>query len=103
MRKWVSPEVSLPELRKQICLNSLFYDDYENDFGFDRHSVGDFFDGYMEYLSDLAGEGAKIEDIFKLDTTENLIEWYYCMEIPEGKEHGFLTEEEWNSEHGGKR
>ena len=76
-------EKDLPKLRKEIVLNSLYVSDYENSFGFTPESVGDFFDGYMSFLDEIASEDVEcptIEQIFALDNDENLIDWFYCFE-----------------------
>ena len=71
-------------LRKEICLNSLYYDDYQNQFMFDEWEVCDFFDLYLEHLGwevqDKVGEqlenGISDDDwlnmMFELDTEEEL-------------------------------
>ena len=74
----------LSKLRREICLNSLYYSDYENSFGFTTHSVCDFFDGYMSFLEEIArdelGRDADIEEIFSFDNDDNLYDWYCCFE-----------------------
>lgn len=79
----------LTKLRKEIVLNSLFTDDYENSFGIDKRLVQTFFDGYMEELNYLLEEklgkenvenlgfGKYYDELFKLDTIDNLYN-YYC-------------------------
>ncbi len=72
------------KLRKEICLNSLFVSDYRNNFGFTEESVCTFFDGYMEFLGEIAeerfGEKATLDNVFTLDDAENLYEWFCCFE-----------------------
>ena len=82
----------LQSLRKEIVLNSLFVSDYKNSFGISAKSVCDFFDSYMEFLSELAFEdnfkigdpskGMHTYDEFfdKYDTIDNLENWYGCYE-----------------------
>ena len=82
----------LQQLRKEIVLNSLFVSDYNNSFGISAKSVCDFFDSYMEFLSELAFEdnfkigdpskGMHTYDEFfdKYDTIDNLENWYGCYE-----------------------
>ena len=82
----------LQSLRNEIVLNSLFVSDYNNSFGISAKSVCDFFDSYMEFLSELAFEdnfkigdpskGMHTYDEFfeKYDTIDNLMEWYGCYE-----------------------
>ena len=73
----------LAQLRKEICLNSLFLDDYENSLGIDKRTVCAFFEGYTEYLEDLMQD--EVEDfddgdffdwLGKYDNTENLWGYY---------------------------
>lgn len=79
----------LDQLRGDIVLCSLYADDYENSFGIDRHDVQDFFDGYIEFLEELAEEdyeegraeekmGLDDLDAFldEYDTIGNLENWY---------------------------
>jgi hypothetical protein len=76
---------TLWQFRNEIVLNSLLMSDYHNSFGFTSESVCDFFDGYMEYLEQLAteqyGSGCSIEQIFSFDTPDNLYNWYGCFEL----------------------
>lgn len=54
-------------MRKEINLDSIFLRDYENSLGIDPEEVSQFFEGYVEDLSELDAE----------ETEENL--WgYYC-------------------------
>ena len=52
----------LAKFRKEICLNSMYYSDYENSFGIDKHSASLFFDSYLSFISELSAE-----DGFKWD------------------------------------
>ena len=71
-------------LRQEIVLNSYFEPDYQNSFGFTTESVFVFFEGYMDYLDELAteeyGSDCSLEQIFKFDNAENLEAWYGCFE-----------------------
>lgn len=75
-------------LRKEIVLNSLYYSDYENSYGVDCHAVCDFFDGYVEYMAELAEEEGKAIEVNmtwneffeSYDTAENLEAWWYMFE-----------------------
>ena len=75
-------------LRQEICLNSLYYSDYNNSFGIDCHKVCDFFDGFLDYCESwiMDGNGGKyptLEQIFELDTKEILWNyWYMFLECP---------------------
>ena len=74
------------ELRKEICLNSIMYADYENSFGLNTHDCCDFFDGYCDYICELYEEEFNksiddLFDVFKLDTIDNLWDFYCCFEF----------------------
>lgn len=65
-------------LRQQIVLNSLFINDYNNDMGIDPKECATFFDGYVEYLGELAeGDGGVTSDdtYLKYDNADNLYSW----------------------------
>ena len=64
------------ELRKEVTLNSLFIHDYENSFGISPRSACDFFDGYVEFLSELAQETGT--PWHAQDSPEHLREWLLC-------------------------
>lgn len=71
-------------LRQEIVLNSLFMSDYQNSVGYTPQSVWAFFDGYMDYLDELAteehGSDCSLEQVFRFDNAENLEAWYGCFE-----------------------
>lgn len=74
---------NLWELRQEICLNSLYIDDYENSFGVQARKCCDFFDSYLDFLSELMDDdGYSDNDFFDMlddyDNGENLWEWYCC-------------------------
>ena len=84
---WLT-EKALLELRKDISLNSLYVSDYENRFNIDPHQVCDFFNGYMEYLEEIAEEDDFDFDtegfgnfFDKYDTEDNLKNWYGCFDF----------------------
>lgn len=66
----------LHELRKQITLNSLYIYDYENNLCIEAKTVCNFFDGYVDYLNELAKENNEELDFDKYDTKDNLETWY---------------------------
>ena len=77
----------LQKLRNQICLNSLYVRDYENNMGIDAKVCCDFFDGFMSYISELfyedypdASDREWEEFVWQYDTIDNLEDWYYCFE-----------------------
>lgn len=90
----------LRQLRNEIVLNSIYVSDYENSFGISAKSVSDFFDGYMDYLSELVEEekGSKkditIDEIFAKDNISTLEEWYYCHDSFEWVEYDTNEDEE---------
>lgn len=63
-------------LRNQVIINSCFLEDYDNTFGVDPHEVYDYFDGYLEYLAEIAGPGADTQSILEEDTLEHLYSYY---------------------------
>lgn len=71
----------LLRLRKEIVLNSLYLRDYENSFGIDQKEVCNFFEGYVEYLYEVAGHEDIWLDIFDLvkeyDNKQNLQDWHF--------------------------
>lgn len=74
-------------LRKEITLNSVETRDYTNTLGVDPNWVANFFDGYLDYLVEIAEEG-NVVDFLDLDTEENLKNWAY---IVAGTEDGLVA------------
>lgn len=74
----------LQKLRNEIVLNSIFYGDYDNSFGFDIKHIYQFFDGYVSFLEELAEEDnySDWENVLEMfnryDTIENLQSWFNC-------------------------
>ena len=70
------------DLRNQILLNGLYFYNYENNYGIDPHSVSGFFDGYYDYIWELAEENEDIVDEYivldNYDNIDNLWSWYNC-------------------------
>ena len=66
------------QLRNEIILGSLFTAHYRNSFHFAPRPVQDFFDGYVDYLQELAEESGYIESSAwtALDTPEHLYDWF---------------------------
>ena len=70
-------------LRNEIVLNSLFTADYCNTFGFAPKSVQEFFDGYLDYLWELAtdehGHNTPSLDsvLSEYDNKGNLFDYYW--------------------------
>ena len=69
----------LKQLRSEIVLGSLYTSDYKNSLNIDSREVQDFFDGYVEYLWEIAEENGG-NDIDEYDTQENLESWYNCFD-----------------------
>ena len=72
-------------LRKQIVLNSVFIADYRNSFGIDEHSVAEFFDGFMDYMTEEEKEDGRKDESWEeffdhYDTPELLWEWFHCFD-----------------------
>lgn len=82
----------LEKLRNEITLNSLYISDYENSFGIDEKVVCMFMEGYFEELCNLLKEQVGDEEydkmhdneffdrVFKLDTIDNLENYYNSVE-----------------------
>ena len=69
--------IEVLDLRKQICLNSCFLRDYENNLEVDPREVLSFFDSYLEYLVELAGDDVDFSDLIQgWDTNDNLRDYY---------------------------
>lgn len=78
-------KTNLWNLRTEITLGSLYTSDYENSFQILPIIVQNFFDGYIEYLWELAEENDKkdidFEDLVKIyDNANNLESWYCCFD-----------------------
>ncbi len=78
------------QLRGQIVLNSLYVSDYRNSLGVDSNEACSFFDGYVDYLQELATEDGfdvtqwNLGNFFeKYDNEVNLENWLgYLGECP---------------------
>lgn len=75
------------ELRDQITLGSLFISDYRNTLGVDPREACDFFDGFVEFINELAADdgfdfsNGTFDELYgQYDTKENLEAWWYCFE-----------------------
>ena len=71
------------QLRQDITLNSLYFDDYENRFGFDTYTTLEFFNSYIDYLNELMEEDndeyndSQFFDMLdQYDNQENLYNYY---------------------------
>lgn len=71
----------LMQLRNEITLNSLYIADYCNDFGFNSVDIAQFFEGYLDYICEIAKEDGitDLDVIFDAyDTENNLIGYFNC-------------------------
>lgn len=70
------------DLRQSIILNSLFLGDYENKYKYNVRDLSYFFEGYYDYLWELAQEQNDKElthqDVMFFDTADNLYSWFMC-------------------------
>ena len=94
---------TLWDLRNEIVLNSLFLDDYSNSFGIDEHKVCDFFDGYMDDITDQYMEKHGLEKIDtsdlsdvwdEFDNADTLWNYYNSVENAFGVEESLKESEE---------
>lgn len=72
-------------IRNKVVVNSVFLADYENQYGISEVSLCNFFDGYYNFIWELAEEehGKNLNHNFvfdEYDTEENLYNWYNCYE-----------------------
>lgn len=70
------------ELRQQISLNSLYISNYKNTFGFSCQSMCHFFDGYFDYIWEMAeekyGNDVEMNYVLCFDNEDNLWNWFNC-------------------------
>ena len=64
-------KIQTNRLTKDIVWNSLFIGDYENRYGIDPHVVGEFADGYLDWLSEvfedeITAAGGSVNTLFKV-------------------------------------
>lgn len=80
------------KLRKEICIGSLFYNDYKNSFGIPEKDCCSFFDSFIEDCwmiedekENEADKITKLEDLYaKYDNPDALWDYFYSMEYPFG-------------------
>lgn len=87
MRKQFSElnKEELWKLRQEIILNSIYISDYKNSFGFNNTDICNFFEGYVEYLYELAQEDNfehqhPFEVFDKYDNEDNLCNYHMSVE-----------------------
>ena len=78
------------ELRKEILLGSLCYDDYENSFDIPIKKCFNFFEGFIDLCFIMESESknglTKLEDIYnKYDNAEALWNYFCSVEYPFGE------------------
>ena len=78
------------KLRTEICLNSIFYCDYENSFDIPKKTCFNFFDGFLEDCFIIEEENGNhlvgCEYIFtKYDNMEALWNYFCSLEFPFGE------------------
>lgn len=72
------------QLRQEVVVNSAFTADYTNSFGFNESDICSFFDGYYDYLCELANEDyddCLVTDGLiheQYDNQDNLESWFNC-------------------------
>jgi hypothetical protein len=68
-------------LRTEIVLDSFYFDDYTNSFGFNKYDMAAFFNGYSEHLYELMQEDNATDEQFKeYDNETHLLDWFNCHE-----------------------
>ena len=85
----------LKTLRNDVVLNSLFLKDYSNNLYIKNDNVCAFFDGYMEYLNELAKNdafsGDVIDIITKYDNINNLYNYYLMFDSDPLLQNDFIA------------
>lgn len=68
------------QLRTEITLGSLFTSHFRNSFHFAPRPTQEFFDGYVEYIEELAEESGYLDPKAwaSLDTPDHLYDWFLC-------------------------
>lgn len=80
-RQYEATFEDIKKLRREIVLNSYFYSDYENSLDLDEHEVSCFFDGYLDFLQsnyEDEHDGEYPDDVFDLESDEELEAWFEC-------------------------
>ena len=71
-------------LRLKVVVNSHYLADYENDYGISTVSLANFFEGYYDYINELAEEKYNECDhnlvMREFDNEDNLFSWFNCHE-----------------------
>lgn len=78
------------KLRKEVCLGSLYFSDYENSFDVPVHVCSYFFDGFIEYCFIVEEENENgltvLQDIYdKYDNADELWDYFCGIEYPFGR------------------
>jgi hypothetical protein len=73
------------EKTKEVTLNSVFTNDYKNDFGIPADKCYDFFDGFVEDCWEKASnDGHEDQALSLYDNADALYEYYKSLELPFG-------------------
>lgn len=72
-------------IRSKVVVNSVYLADYENQYGISEVSLCNFFDGYYDYMWELAeekyGKDIDIDNILdEFDNEDTLYSWFNCNE-----------------------
>ena len=83
-------EEKLWKLRKEICLGSMYYSDYENSFGIPKKVCCDFFDSFIDLCffmeSEENNDSTNLKYIYnKYDNAESLWNYFFAVEYPFGE------------------
>jgi hypothetical protein len=66
----------LTKLRKEICIGSIYFDDYNNSFGIDKYELSNWCDEYINYLFYLCGsKSVELSTAYEKDTIETFVEF----------------------------
>lgn len=68
------------KLRNEIVLYSCMIKDYDNSFDFYPLDICSFFDGYANYLDELAVDDGSKYPALEYDNEDNLWDWFNCCE-----------------------
>lgn len=83
MKKKIFADLTKEELwklRNEIVLYSCMIKDYDNSFDFYPNDICTFFDGYANYLDELAIDDGSEYPALEYDNEDNLWAWFNCCE-----------------------
>ena len=72
-------------LRKKVVVNSVYLADFANNYGISEVSLSNFFEGYYDYMRELAelqyGKGVEDYLVYKVfDVEDTLYGWFNCFD-----------------------